>query len=66
MTDNAPDTTSDVLHGVREIAKFLNVTDRVAQHWIDKKLIPVSRKGRSIVARRSRLLEAFDAEIEVA
>jgi hypothetical protein len=65
MTDTAtqPMPTSDVLHGVREIAKFLNVTERVCQHWIEKKMIPVTRKGRTIVARGSHLLEAFEPEV---
>jgi excisionase family DNA binding protein len=52
--------TSDLLQGVREIARFLNVKERTAEYWIEQKRIPVKRIGRTIVARRSKLLAAFD------
>ena len=60
MTDTTLDTTSDMLFGVAEIAKFLNVKERTAGYWIEQKRIPIRRMGRTIVARRSKLLEAIE------
>jgi excisionase family DNA binding protein len=58
MTDTM---TLDLLHGIQEIAQFLNVTPRTAEYWIQKKHIPVVRIGRTVCARRHRLVEALDA-----
>jgi excisionase family DNA binding protein len=63
LTAEIPATdTSDMLHGVAEIARFLNVSENTAEYWIREKMIPIRRIGKKIVARRSRLLEAMDPE----
>jgi excisionase family DNA binding protein len=59
MTDTTMET-SDLLQGVSEIARFLNIKERTAEYWIKKGKLPVRRIGRTIIARRSRLLEALE------
>jgi hypothetical protein len=61
MTDTM-ETTSDLLCGLAEIAKFLNITERQAEHWVERGWIPTKRMGRTVTARRSRLLDAFEPE----
>ena len=46
---------SDLLHGVKAIAAFLNMGARVAQHRIDKGEVPTFKLGKNICARRSTL-----------
>ena len=59
-TDTVP-MTADLLYGARAIAGFLGVTEKAAYHLIDRKRIPVFRIGRTVCARRSKLLGAMDA-----
>ena len=59
MSDTMIDT-SDLLYGVKEIAQFLNIKERTVEYWLKEKRIPVKRMGRTVCARRSKLLAAFD------
>jgi uncharacterized protein YacL (UPF0231 family) len=54
------DETSDTLCGLAAIAKFLNITERQAEHWVERGWLPTKRMGRTVVARRSRLLAVID------
>jgi excisionase family DNA binding protein len=61
MSDTMTET-SDVLQGVREIARYLNIKERTAEYWIELGRIPVKRmgKGRTVCARKSLLLAVFN------
>ena len=52
--------TTDLLYGVASIAEFLGVKRRSAEHLIETKRIPYFKVGKTVCARRSKLLEAFD------
>lgn len=54
---------SDLLHGVKAVAAYLNMPPRVAQHRIDKGEVPHFKLGKNICARRSTL-NAWLAECE--
>jgi excisionase family DNA binding protein len=57
MTDavNTADTAG-LLYGGKAIAAFLGITPKTAYHLIERGRLPVIR-----IARRHRLLEAFEA-----
>jgi hypothetical protein len=67
MTDQTMnDETLDLLIGVDEIAHFLRISKRQAGYWIEQKRIPIKRMGRTITARKSRLLATFDDDAKAA
>jgi len=45
----------DLLHGAKEIANFLGITERQAFHQIEEGNIAVARMGRKIVGSKSAL-----------
>ena len=54
MTDE-----TDLLWGLKEIARYLNKTPRQAQHMHEKKLIPTFKMGAVVCATKSALAERF-------
>jgi excisionase family DNA binding protein len=54
------ETTPDLLYGSRSIAEFLGIKPRAAEHLIEQKRIPYFKIGRTVCARRSRLMAALD------
>jgi excisionase family DNA binding protein len=56
------DYTSDLLCTVAEIADYLGVKRRTAEHWIETGRIPVKRMGRTIIASRARLSETLEIQ----
>lgn len=60
MTDT-PNATSDLLYGAHAIANFLGIKLRSAQHLIETKRIPYFKIGKTVAARRSKLIAALDA-----
>ena len=63
MTDHTdyPHDTSDLLYGMRAIADFLGTKRSVAYHLAATKRIPTFKMGRTVCARRSKILAALDA-----
>lgn len=53
--------TFDLLYGTKAIADFLGINLRAAEHLIETKRIPYFKLGKTVCARRARLLEAFEA-----
>ena len=60
MTDT--NDSADLLYGSREIARYLGIRPRAAEHLIDRKIIPTFRfpKCRTVCAKRTRLAEYVD------
>lgn len=58
MTDTQ--NTTDLLYGVTSIAEFLGVKRRSAEHLIETKRIPYFKMGKTVCARRSKLLATFE------
>jgi excisionase family DNA binding protein len=58
MTDTA--SMPDLLYGVTSIAKFLGIKRRAAEHLVETKRIPYFKMGKTVCARRSKLLAAFE------
>jgi hypothetical protein len=56
----ATNDTLDLLYGTRAIADFLGVNLRAAEHLIETKRIPYFKLGKTVAARRSKLLAAFE------
>ena len=59
MTDTAT-TNADLLYGAHAIADFLGIKVRSAEHLIETKRIPYFKIGRTVCARRSRLIAALE------
>jgi excisionase family DNA binding protein len=51
----------DLLWGTDGIASFLGIKRRAAQHLVETKRIPFFKVGKTVCARRSKLLAAFEA-----
>jgi hypothetical protein len=49
----------DLLHGAREIADFLGLSERQAFHQIERGNIPTTRMGRLIVGSKTVLRRRF-------
>jgi len=60
MTDTNTTAAPDLLYGAHAIADFLGVKLRSAQHLIETKRIPYFKIGKTVAARRSKLLAALD------
>jgi hypothetical protein len=62
MTDitTTADATPDLLYGAHAIADFLGIKLRSAQHLIETKRIPYFKIGKTVAARRSKVLEALE------
>ena len=60
MTDTSAPETPDLLYGVDSISTFLGVSKRAAYSLIERKRIPFFKIGRTVCARRSKLLAAFE------
>lgn len=52
--------TPDLLYGVKSIAEFLGIKERSAQHLVETRRIPYFKVGKTVCARRSKVLAAFD------
>ena len=59
MTDTSAPETPDLLYG-DSISTFLGVSKRAAYSLIERKRIPFFKIGRTVCARRSKLLAAFE------
>jgi hypothetical protein len=55
---NAP--SKDLLFGAEEIAAELGVKVRRVYYWHAKKLLPITKVGRTLAASRSKLQKAID------
>jgi hypothetical protein len=51
----------DLLYGARAIADFLGIKQRAAEHLIETKRIPYFKIGKTVCARRSKLIAAFES-----
>jgi excisionase family DNA binding protein len=60
MTDTTVNAAVDLLYGVKSIASFLGIKERSAQHLVETKRIPYFKVGKTVCARRSKLIEAMD------
>jgi len=60
MTDTTSIETPDLLYGAQAIADFLGVKLRSAQHLIETNRIPYFKIGKTVCARRSKLLAAIE------
>ena len=59
MTDTMNDTP-DLLYGAAAIADYLGIKRRSAEHLIETKRIPFFKVGKTVCARRSKLLAALE------
>jgi hypothetical protein len=60
MTDTVQPPTADLLYGVPAISEFLGITAAAVYHLAAKKRIPTFKVGKTVCARRARILEAFE------
>jgi excisionase family DNA binding protein len=51
----------DLLFGVRAIADYLGLKERSVEHMIHEGRLPVFKAGRTVCARRAKILAAFEA-----
>ena len=56
-----PNGTPDLLYGMQAIAVFLGIKRSVAYHLAATHRIPTFKVGRTVCARRSKILAALDA-----
>jgi hypothetical protein len=61
MTDTTTTDALGLLYGADAIAGFLGITLRQAQHLIETKRIPVFKVGKTVAARRAKVLAALEA-----
>jgi hypothetical protein len=63
MSDNKDDAllASDLLHGAKAIAEFLD--ERACRWQIDNGAIPITRMGRRIVGSKKVLRQRFTPEL---
>ncbi len=59
MTDTT-NPTPDLLYGVPAIAEFLGLKRDAVYHLVHTKRLPYFKVGKTVCARRSKLLAAFD------
>jgi hypothetical protein len=52
--------TADLLYGVPAIAAFLGITPAAVYHLAAQRRIPTFKVGKTVCARRARILQAFD------
>ena len=57
--------TADLLYGVPAISRFLGLKPAAVYHLVEKRKIPFFKIGKTVCARRAKLLAAFD-ELEEA
>jgi excisionase family DNA binding protein len=65
VTDTTTDNAADLLYGVGAIATFLGVKKRAAYHLVETNRIPHFKVGKTVCARRSKLMAALE-ELEAA
>jgi excisionase family DNA binding protein len=58
MTDTV--STPDLLYGAHAIADFLGVKRSVVYHLVETRRLPHFKVGKTVCARRSKVLAAFD------
>jgi hypothetical protein len=59
MTDTTQGNV-DLLYGARKIGDYLGITQRQAEHLIETKRIPFFKIGKTVAARRSKLIAAIE------
>jgi hypothetical protein len=66
--DTTDDLATDLLRGVGPIAEFLGETPRRVSYLIERKRIPHTKEGRSVLSRKSWLRKhyAFPSNGEAA
>jgi hypothetical protein len=57
---NTPEAL-DILWGLADIAKFINVSERRARYFISLNALPVARRGRLLIASKAELRRCFGA-----
>jgi hypothetical protein len=60
MTDTSLPDTADLLYGVPAISRFLGLKPAAVYHLVAEKKIPAFRIGKTVCARKAKLLDAFD------
>jgi hypothetical protein len=55
---NTPEAL-DILWGLADIAKFINVPERRARYFISLNALPVARRGRLLIASKAELRRCF-------
>jgi hypothetical protein len=58
---HTPTGTADLLYGMQAIADFLGIKRSVAYHLAATRRIPTFKVGKTVCARRSKILAALDA-----
>jgi hypothetical protein len=58
---DTPNGAPELLYGMQAIAEFLGIKRSVAYHLAATKRIPTFKMGRTVCARRSKILAALDA-----
>jgi len=63
VTDHpdTPNVTADLLYGMQAIADFLGIKRSVAYHLAATQRIPTFKIGKTVCARRLKILAALDA-----
>jgi hypothetical protein len=59
-TDSMQEPTADLLYGVPRIAEFLGLTPAAVYHLAAQKRIPTFKIGKTVCARRHKLIAALD------
>lgn len=57
--DNTDDLASDRLRGIARIAAFMGEPERRVSYLIERKLIPHTKEGRSVLSRKSWLRKHY-------
>ena len=60
MSDTTPNDVPDLLWGVASIASYLGVKRGVASRLVETRRIPYFKVGRTVCARRSKLIAVLD------
>jgi hypothetical protein len=58
--------SKDLIFGAEEIAAELGVKVRRVYYWHRKKLLPITKVGRTLAASRSKLQRAIDKQLPPA
>jgi hypothetical protein len=59
----AGSASTDLLYGVKEIARHVGKSPKTIEHWISRGLIPTFRIGTVVCSTRSGLAAFFEAKM---
>ena len=60
LTAETRPAAADFLYGTKAIGEFLGIRERQAEHLIYSGVLPAFKVGKTVCARRARILEAFE------